>query len=293
MESLRSFLARYKGDVVLALALGVYLLSFWFPGSSEWLRSAGEAALVGALCDLVAIKMLFDRIPLLPGSGIIPRQRQAIIEAISAAVEERLLTPAVIRERLREIDMPGELARVCRWLQGEEALLRQAVGYGGEGLARYVDSEEFFALVHGLLKDLGGLPLEVAHTVGVVDTEEMAAKIALRLRDECRREAFRERVCLLVRKTLEEQAGVFASDEDVRQKIRRWQEEAISRWILPGLRGQIRSMVRENLLRLPEEEVKRLIEEHSRPHLQWIRVNGGVLGGVLGAVFFFVKLGLG
>ena len=50
-------------------------------------------------------------------------------------------------------------------------------------------------------------------------------------------------------------------------------------------RGQIARMVRENLARLSDEQIRVQIESKTRTHLDWIRVNAGVFGAVLGLLF--------
>jgi uncharacterized membrane-anchored protein YjiN (DUF445 family) len=55
-------------------------------------------------------------------------------------------------------------------------------------------------------------------------------------------------------------------------------------------RGQIAQMVRENLARLSDEQIRVQIESKTRTHLDWIRVNGGVFGAVLGLLFALSRM---
>jgi uncharacterized membrane-anchored protein YjiN (DUF445 family) len=44
-------------------------------------------------------------------------------------------------------------------------------------------------------------------------------------------------------------------------------------------------MVRENLIKRSTERIRLQIESRTRTHLDWIRVNGGVFGALLGCLF--------
>jgi len=55
-------------------------------------------------------------------------------------------------------------------------------------------------------------------------------------------------------------------------------------------RGQIAHMVRENLARLSDQQIRVQIESKTRTHLDWIRVNGGVFGAVLGLLLALSRL---
>jgi len=55
-------------------------------------------------------------------------------------------------------------------------------------------------------------------------------------------------------------------------------------------RGQISHMVRENLARLSDEQIRFQIESKTRTHLDWIRVNGGIFGAFFGLVFALSRI---
>jgi uncharacterized membrane-anchored protein YjiN (DUF445 family) len=49
-------------------------------------------------------------------------------------------------------------------------------------------------------------------------------------------------------------------------------------------------MVRENLARLSDEQIRFQIESKTRTHLDWIRVNGGIFGAFFGLVFALSRI---
>jgi hypothetical protein len=65
--------------------------------------------------------------------------------------------------------------------------------------------------------------------------------------------------------------------------------EALVREVVVASRGEIARMVKENLGRLSDEAIRVQIESRTRTHLDWIRVNGGVFGAILGCMFALIS----
>ena len=53
---------------------------------SEWVLAVGLFGFAGGATNWLAVKMLFDRVPLLYGSGVIPARFRAIREAVKDAI---------------------------------------------------------------------------------------------------------------------------------------------------------------------------------------------------------------
>jgi uncharacterized membrane-anchored protein YjiN (DUF445 family) len=89
-------------------------------GAGEWagyLRAAAEAGMVGGLADWFAVTALFRR-PLglpIPHTAIIPTRKDALGRNLSDFVGTNFLSEPVVRERLRQADVPRRLGR---WLAG-------------------------------------------------------------------------------------------------------------------------------------------------------------------------------
>jgi uncharacterized membrane protein YheB (UPF0754 family) len=85
-----------------------------------WLVPPLVGAVIGYITNAVAIKMLFRplkevrvlgiRLPFTP--GILPRQRHKLAENIGVIVEQQLLTPEIVAERLRQEDVRESLKTV-------------------------------------------------------------------------------------------------------------------------------------------------------------------------------------
>src|ERR1700731_302478 len=127
VRSFTEFFLDHKGDLTLAFSFFVYVVSWAvlmftrYKTGAEIAVSMAEAALIGGLCDYIALKMLFERKWYLPNSGVLPRNRERIIKGIGTTVENEWLTPEMIHRKLTEYDL---VTKVGRWL--EQVSLRDA-----------------------------------------------------------------------------------------------------------------------------------------------------------------------
>lgn len=99
-----------KGWLTNAVALGVIGASFGLEGRiGEALRMGGLFALSGAVTNQLAVHMLFEKVPYLYGSGIIPERFESIRMAIKSLVMEQFFTPekieAFVRTQERTVDL--------------------------------------------------------------------------------------------------------------------------------------------------------------------------------------------
>src|ERR1039457_5271132 len=141
--SFTNFVLSHKGDLTLAFSAFVYLVSLaalmltHWRTSSEIAVSMAEAALIGGLCDYIALKMIFERRWYLPNSGVLPRNRVKLIDGIAATIENEWLTPQMIGRKLSDIDLVGRLGSYLQELKlhdvlgkaGLERILSNAIEY--------------------------------------------------------------------------------------------------------------------------------------------------------------------
>ena len=85
-----------KSFITNALALGLIEVSFVIPEYKEPLLYTGLFALSGAVTNQLAIHMLFEKVPFLYGSGVIP----ARFEAFKSAIKELIMSQFFTKERL-------------------------------------------------------------------------------------------------------------------------------------------------------------------------------------------------
>src|SRR5260370_31488418 len=104
--SFADFFLDHKGDLTLAFSFFVYVVSWAvlmftrYKTGAEIAVSMAEAALIGGLCDYIALQMIFERRLYLPNSRVLPRNRENLIEGIAATIEKQWLTPPMIGSKL-------------------------------------------------------------------------------------------------------------------------------------------------------------------------------------------------
>jgi uncharacterized membrane-anchored protein YjiN (DUF445 family) len=105
--------------VALSFLVGatvIFLLTSWaeargWPGWVSYVRAAAEAGMVGALADWFAVTALF-RYPLglkIPHTAIIPNKKDALGNNLGAFVGANFLSEAVVRDKLRRVEISRRL----------------------------------------------------------------------------------------------------------------------------------------------------------------------------------------
>jgi uncharacterized membrane-anchored protein YjiN (DUF445 family) len=103
-------LMRLAATGLLAAMAGLYVVTGFWVRSSPWLaylRAFAEAGTVGACADWFAVTALFRRpfgLPI-PHTGIIPRNRERIGDALGAFIADNFLTTEVLSARLRQLEI--------------------------------------------------------------------------------------------------------------------------------------------------------------------------------------------
>ncbi len=80
----------------------------------------------------------------------------------------------------------------------------------------------------------------------------------------------------------------FAENENAQQQLDRWLKEKIAT-IVEVHHGEIGDMVKSNLEKLDDTQLVRQIEEKVGDDLQFIRLNGAIVGGLVGMTIFLFK----
>ena len=79
-----------KGNVSNLISFALLVAGLWGRieevAGSEWVLAVGLFGFAGGVTNWLAVKMLFDRVPLLYGSGVIPARFRAIREAVKDAI---------------------------------------------------------------------------------------------------------------------------------------------------------------------------------------------------------------
>ncbi|HEX9022948.1 MAG TPA: DUF445 domain-containing protein [Geobacteraceae bacterium] len=155
---------QHLGDLSLVACAGCWItteicLSAGALGSN-WriLANAFEAGTVGGLADWFAVSALFREIPIpfvRKHTNIIVKNRDRIAHSIAEMVQNRWLSPAVVREKLEKTRM---IALAMEFLQRENENLDDYVVSLLRRLAQGVDDEEIVSFIGSAVKaELSGV----------------------------------------------------------------------------------------------------------------------------------------
>lgn len=282
---------QHKGGVTLTLSAVLYISSWIVTALSPWqtagslMRSVGEAALVGGLCDYIALKMIFERRWYLPNSGVLPRNRQRLIDGISATIENQWLTPKMVEDKLRQLDLVKRLGRYLEDVSLECLIDRAHLAAICESIAQHVESPQLIEFLERQLERSAPKSIRIANALGLMTYHKLSRRIGKELRQ-----------ILLSLPTNADlvnalEVRIHSLGDDLQQRGSAAYEAAyrivdmLVETAVSASKGQIAQMVKENLMRLSDDEIRRQIESRTRTHLDWIRVNGGIFGALFGALF--------
>jgi uncharacterized membrane protein YheB (UPF0754 family) len=223
---------------VIAMLIG------WF-AALPWLWTMGLFAFSGAITNWLAVHMLFEKVPLLYGSGVIPARFDEIKVSLHQLVMEQFFSTQNLqrlasRETADDSNAPAvqlKLAPVIEAIDlspAFQALLNtvQQSSLGGM-LAMFGGPAMLQPLEQPFIDKLRGSLIELA------DSPEVQAQLQQQL----------------------------ASSENISQ-----------------LQPKIALLVQARLDELTPQLVKELIQQLIQQHLGWLVVWGGVFGGVIGFI---------
>jgi uncharacterized membrane-anchored protein YjiN (DUF445 family) len=281
------FLANHKGNVALSLSLVLYLVSWPLgsldAGAAQIVRAAGEASLVGGICDLIALSMIFEQRWYLPNSGVLQRNKQKFIDGIANQIEQKWLTPEMIGKKLHELKPIDTLAQHLRTASLKTLVREDQLERICDQIAHYLEPE----IVIGFFEQLTSRvkPARTLDRLKIGLVKAFAWRECERLREKIRDLPRDSRLIAIADSTIHDiGASLLDEDSELRKTADHWMDAIVSEIMLRS-RGEIARMVRENLSRLRDEEIREQIESRTRTHLDWIRVNGGLFGALLGCAF--------
>ena len=186
--------------------------------------------------------------------GLIDRER--VLSALQAGLRQVAQEPDhPVRQRLMEAvsELPGRLRTDSRLAERVEAAKRDLLA---TPIATRVIEDTAAALHRTLLADL---------------------------------ERPRSEVRVWIVERLERARRALVADEELRLQLDRWGKARVLE-IIERHHQRIAEFIENGVLALGPEGAVRLIEEHAGDDLQYIRVNGTVVGGLAGGVIYGVHL---
>jgi uncharacterized membrane-anchored protein YjiN (DUF445 family) len=286
-SGLVELIENHKGNLALCLSLALYLVSWpvaWLDrAAAQIIRAAGEASLVGGICDLIALRMIFEQHWYLPNSGVLQRNKQKFIDGLADQIEKKWLTPEMIGTKLHELRPLDRLAEhlgsaSLKTLVREDQLERICTE-----TARYLEPETVIRFLENLTSRVK--PARALDRLKLAIVRAIARRECEHLRQKIRELPHDEHLIALVDSAIHDAGNALLDGDTVLRKTAEHWLDAIVGEVVLRSRGEIARMVRENLGRLRDEEIREQIESRTRAHLDWIRVNGGVFGAILGCLF--------
>jgi uncharacterized membrane protein YheB (UPF0754 family) len=223
---------------LLAMAIG------WF-ATLPWLWTMGLFAFSGAVTNWLAVHMLFEKVPLLYGSGVIP----ARFEALKTALHQLVMTQFFSAENMQR------LATTVN----DNTNSDNAVALKLQPVIEAIDlNPAFTALLDTVQKSsLGGM-------LAMFGGAQMLLPLQQPFVDNLRASLIE-----------------MAQSPEVQQQL---QQQLASSDNLVQFQPKIAALVQARLDELTPQLVKELIQQLIQEHLGWLVVWGGVFGALIGLV---------
>ncbi len=221
------------------IALLVIIIAYI--SGSEFLKSVGFFALSGAITNWLAIHMLFEKVPFLYGSGVIPQRFEEFKTSIKALMMEQFFTVENIEQFIESEEQQG--GKVLNL----EPLLK-AVDYDKiyEGLVAAIMESSFGAMLQMMGGEEALVPIKEPFTLKMQDT----------LSEMVESDKFKQ--------ALQQGLDAHKIGEDITGKI----ETVIDK------------RLDELTPEMVKEMVQKIIHEHLGWLVIWGGVFGGVLGAI-------------
>jgi uncharacterized membrane protein YheB (UPF0754 family) len=228
----------------------IVVLAGWFL-QQPLLLSVGLFALSGALTNWLAVHMLFEKVPFLYGSGVIPARFTEFKAGIYQLVMTQFFSSDNIDRFLSDKQHSQSGAEGRPAFDFEPVIAKSDLSPAFDSLLNVVEQSSFGSMLSMFGGSAALLPLK----------EPFIARLKDALTEISRSEEFNQ----LVLAQLEQPEQV------------------------QNVRNQVEKIVEQRLAELTPELVKDIIQQMIRQHLGWLVVWGGVFGAVIGLLAAFIQ----
>ena len=225
-----------KSILTNIVALLITLIGIINPFENSLLLMIGLFSLSGGITNWIAIHMLFEKVPFVYGSGIIPKNFLIFKQAIK---------DLVIKEFFSRNNVEVFTSKIS---EGAIISISQNINYNNifEGLTESIESSQ----LGGMLSMVGGKKA----------LEPLRKPIIIKLET-------------LFKSIIENEKHSNFGDE-----------------IVDNVYVRIEKLIDDRLNELSPQDVKKIIQNLIDKHLGWLVIWGGVFGGFIGIISFFVSL---
>jgi uncharacterized membrane protein YheB (UPF0754 family) len=228
-----------KSLITNLIAIGIIIASFFAPLYADNIKAIGVFALSGAITNWIAIHMLFEKVPFLYGSGVIP----AHFEEFKRGIRELIMRQFFTQENIK------------RFLQREEDSAQQL--FDVEPLLDRLDYDKLFQSLVDVISgsSFGGM---LAMVGGVEALDPL-----------------KEPFCKKIRHTLVEMTESDAFIEAIHEGINAHQ---ISGDLVNDIEAIVEKRLDELTPDMVKEIIQRMIKEHLGWLVVWGGIFGGLIG---------------
>ena len=225
-----------KSILTNIIALLITLIGIINPFENSLLLMIGLFSLSGGITNWIAIHMLFEKVPFVYGSGIIPKNFLIFKQAIK---------DLVIKEFFSRNNVEVFTSKIS---EGAIISISQNINYNNifEGLTESIESSQ----LGGMLSMVGGKKA----------LEPLRKPIIIKLQT-------------LFKSIIENEKHSNFGDG-----------------IVDNVYVRIEKLIDDRLNELSPQDVKKIIQDLIDKHLGWLVIWGGVFGGFIGIISFFVSL---
>lgn len=239
MDTEQSSSALNKSLITNLIAVGIIAVSFFAPQYGDNVKAVGVFALSGAITNWIAIHMLFEKVPLLYGSGVIP----AHFEEFKRGIQDLIMRQFFTQENIE------------RFLQREEDSAQEL--FNVEPLLDRLDYDKLFqSLVDAISESSFGSMLAM---VGGTDALE----------------PLKEPFCKKIRATLMEMTESEAFTDAIHEGINAHQ---ISGDLINDIEAIVEKRLDELTPDMVKQIIQRMIKSHLGWLVVWGGVFGGLIG---------------
>jgi uncharacterized membrane protein YheB (UPF0754 family) len=234
--------------------------------ASDVILSIGLFAFSGGITNALAVKMLFDRIPGLAGSGVIQSRFTEIREEIKRLILDQFFTEENLHQFLREKTAEVDL---LSYLKGED---------GGNPAVTFVETQ-WDQLTSPEVLD----PLLDEEVEKIFESSALGGLLSLVGKDtilDIVRTFVESFTGSLKKKVLETARNFSANPSTLKLDIER---------LVADIRREVDSLLERRLEDLSPQDVKHIIEDVIRKHLGWLVVWGNVFGGLIGLGAYLLR----
>lgn len=282
-------------DIVAPILFAVFIGSFFWDANGV-LRILSVSGLIGFGTNWLAITMLFrpqNKRPLL-GHGLIPAQKERIVDRLSTAVMRNLINPESIREKLTS---SGLFKQYLERFSGQAKELVSKEAFRTDLNTFILDQIRVAVSDESFRKEIAEELME--HLEDAV-SESRLEKMALSVYKKTRADQWAkivDKAVISLPELIEPRLGKVHDWLESTAEDLTMQADSIEQLLIDSvydilLRLDLKSLMAQNLSRYDEGRLETLIKDATLEQLRYIQSLGGVLGTVGGLVIWNPVLAL-